>query len=125
MTISNAIDFIHEQRQIRGSQRVCRNWTDAQLVSSIQKAILEESFGWVTEGNRITGLCWGTKRDSEKVLWVEQVVCANKRALAHLMLLFCQRLPNWTIEGFRRKHEGLRKKHFTRIQRMTTLTQLP
>ena len=124
MTIQSVVDFIHEQRRVRGAHRVCRNWNDGELATSIQKAISNNTFGWVTEGEKISGIAWGFKHEKEKVLDVNQVVCAGPRDLAHLMLLFSQVYPDWTIRGYRSKHHKNKLVDYKRTARFVHLTQL-
>ena len=125
MNISDVIKFIHEQRDKRGQEKVLRNWTDAHIVSAVYQAIKDDTFGWVTQGEKITGIAWGRKRDVEKrIMHIESVVCADKRSLAHLMLLFQSKFPDWTIEGMRKKHKVHKLTHFQRINRFVHLVQL-
>ncbi len=125
MTIADVIDFIHEQRVLRGEQKVLHGWTDSQIVSAVYQAIKNETFGWVTQADKITGIAWGRKRDTEKrIMYIESVVCSDKRSLAHLMLLFQSKFPDWTIEGMRKKHATRKLTHFQRINRFVHLAQL-
>lgn len=125
MTVQDVINFVHEQREIRGKDRVMRNWNDASIALSVSHAIERDGFGWIITKGKISGFAMGMPRENEKVFDVEQVVCATPRDLAQLLLLFQDRFRGWTLRGFRRKKTVDKSLvTYTRVDRLTNLAQL-
>ena len=122
MTVLDVVKFVHEQRALRGVDKVCKGWTDGQIAAAVSKAISDNTFGWVVRDNKITGFAFGFPRPNENVLDVTQVVCASPRDLAHLLLLFKRTYKNWTIRGFRHKKDSLVE--YKKLDRMIHLSQL-
>jgi len=101
MTIKDVIEYIHQERARRPN--ICRNWSDAQLAKAIKEAIDEDSFGWIEESDRITGVAWGRRNCETKVCHVTQVITTNKNGLAQLMLVFNRLYQGWTLRADRNK----------------------
>ena len=125
MTTQAVLDFVHEQRTSRGEAKVCRGWSDNQLLIAVSNAICNNTFGWVELDGKLAGFAFGIPRPHERVLDVTQVVCANTRALAQLMLLFESHYRGWTLRGLRRKKAAEKQLvSYRRVNRFSQLTQL-
>jgi hypothetical protein len=106
LTVEAVLKFVHEQRAIRGADKVMPKWSDAQIVCAVASAICNNTFGWITTGGKISGFAFGFPRPQEKVLDITQVLCVSPRDLAHLLLMLKQVYPGWSIRGFRKKKSG-------------------
>lgn len=123
MTILDVINFVHEVRKTKPHTML--NWTDGSIAIAVESAVMRDNFGWVTREGRLTGFAFGFERAHEKVFDVTQVVGESPRDLAHLMLLFKQRFPDWTLRGFRRKKSNSKNLvDYKRVDRFVHLTQV-
>ena len=122
MTTQDILTFVHEQRAIRGVTKVLNGWSDTQILRAACHAISQNAFGWVVTNEKLSGFAFGIPREHEKVLDVTSLVCADKRSLAHLMLLFSQQYPGWRIRGQRKKKQCVVT--YANTNRFVHLTQL-
>lgn len=99
MTISDAVDFVYNNRY-RGNRRTFDGWNRSQIAVAIKEAIDCNGFAFATDRGRIAGLVIAKPNESTQTLHISHVL-GKTGALKALIKSYKQMYSGYRITALR------------------------